>query len=385
MHETPSPTTPQRTTSPMPAQALDLSPTSPPGAETASGSRSRATVSGWRVVVVALVASLVPGMSRVPVGAQDRAEVTLRIACVAPRGSVWHRVLTAWGNTLRQSSGGRLGLAVVAGGAGVSEDDFVRRMGRDELDGAVLSALGLAALGRERPAARSALVLQAPGLFTEYAPFDRARAALDTELRAALRESGVELVGWSDLGRGRIFSTRPITTPAELRAARIWQPPDEPMSSALLAQLGVSSPVRVPFAEVGNAIAAGRVDVVVASSMAVSALGWAGPGRLTHVSSQPTNVLVGATVIAGSDVAALPADLQEQLRSTAVRAHEMLQRSVRSDDERAYQTLTMRQGLTSFALAADADWRALADATRARLIGEGILPRALVERAATFR
>jgi TRAP-type C4-dicarboxylate transport system substrate-binding protein len=345
-------------------------------------SNRTARLRGALALALALAAVFFPGARAAPVDAQDAASTVLRLACVAPRGSAWHRVFTAWGNSLREASGGRLSLTVQAGGAGASEQDFVRRIRTNELDGASLSALGFATLGREGTTERPVLVLQAPGLFTDYAPLDRARTVLDADLRAGLREAGVELLGWSDLGRGRVFSTRPITTPAELRSAHLWQPPEEPLSAATLAQLGAAQPVALPLAQVGAAIGDHRVDTVVASAMAVSALGWAGQGRLTHVSSQPTSVLVGGTVIASADIAPLSPELQEHLRRTGAQAHETLQRTLRRDDERAYEALTTRQGVAPFALAADAEWRALATQTRERLVTQRVLPRALLERAA---
>jgi TRAP-type C4-dicarboxylate transport system substrate-binding protein len=332
------------------------------------------------LLVLALAVVAMPGVPRA--GAQDQAAGTvLRIACLAPRGSAWHRVFTAWSNSLREVTNGRLALQIEAGGTGANEQDFVQRIGRNQLDGAYLSALGLAALGAPGSAARPALVLQAPGLFTEYAPLDRARTALDADVRAGLRDAGVDLMGWADLGRGRIFSTRPITTPAEMRAARMWQPANEPLSAALLTELGGGQTVSLPMAEVLAAIHGGRVDTVVASAMAVNALGWHGTGRLTHVSSQPTAVLVGATVISSADVSALPADVQEHLRATAARAHETLQRTIRRDDDRAYETLTTRGAMTPFAFSSTSEWDAIAQRTRARLVTAGVLPRALLERA----
>jgi TRAP-type C4-dicarboxylate transport system substrate-binding protein len=336
----------------------------------------------WLAAALALAAVVIPGAAPSTSDAQEASGTVLRIACVAPRGSAWHRVFTAWSNSLREATGGRLSLSIQAGGASANEQDFVRRIGANELDGAALSALGFAALGREGTTERPALVLQAPGLFTEYAALDRARTTLDADLRTGFRDAGVELIGWGDLGRGRLFATHPVTTPAELRAAHLWQPANEPLSAALLTQLGGAHPVALPLGQVGAAITDHRVDTVVASSMAVSALGWAGQGRLTHVSSTATSVLVGGTVIASADVNALPADVQEHLRRTGTQAHETLQRTLRRDDDRAYETLTTRQGMTPFALGADAEWRTLATQTRERLVTEHVLPRALLDRAA---
>lgn len=351
-----------------------------PSSETSPSTHARRARS-WIAAALALAAVVLPGASPSTGDAQEASGTVLRIACVAPRGSAWHRVFTAWSNSLREATGGRLSLSIQAGGASANEQDFVRRIGSNELDGAALSALGFASLGRAGTTERPVLVLQAPGLFTDYAPLDRARTALDADLRTSFRDAGVDLIGWSDLGRGRLFSTHPITTPTELRAAHLWQPANEPLSAALLTQLGGAHPVALPLGQVGAAITDGRVDTVVASSMAVSALGWAGQGRLTHVSSTPTSVLVGGTVIASADVAALPADVQEHLRRTGSQAHETLQRTLRRDDDRAYETLTTRQGMTPFALAADAEWRTLATQTRERLVTEHVLPRALLDRA----
>ncbi len=331
------------------------------------------------LVSLALFALLFPGGS---LGAQEATGTVLRIACVAPRGSAWHRIFTAWSNTLRSATSGRLSLSIHAGGAGANERDFVRRIGARELDGAALSALGFGALGSPSATERPLLVLQAPGLFTEYAALDRARQAIEPELRAAFREAGVELVGWSDLGRGRLFSTHPIATLADLRRARLWQPEHEPLSAATLAELGSATPVALPLGQVGAAIGDGRVDTVVASAMAVSALGWAGSGRLTQVSSQPSSVLVGGTVISSAAIEALPEDLRAALRQSGAQAHETLQRTIRRDDDNAYQALTTRQGMTPFAFASEPEWTAFAAATRQRLVSEHVLPRALLERVA---
>ncbi len=353
-----------------------------PSSDSLRSSEHARRARSWIAAALALAAVVLPGVSPSHGDAQEASGTVLRIACVAPRGSAWHRVFTAWGNSLREATGGRLSLSVQAGGASASEQDFVRRIGANELDGAALSSLGFAALGRTGTTERPALVLQAPGLFNDYATLDRARTALDADLRAGFSDAGVELIGWSDLGRGRLFSTHPVTTPAELRAAHLWQPANEPLSAALLTQLGGAHPVALGLGEVGGAIGDHRVDTVVASPMAVSALGWAGPNRLTHVSSTPTSVLVGGTVIASADIAALPADVQATLRRTGTQAHETLQRTLRRDDDRAYETLTTRQGMTPFALAADAEWRTLATATRERLVAGHVLPRALLDRAA---
>lgn len=310
--------------------------------------------------IFALFLATLFALSR-PVDAQTpQATTTLRIATLAPRGSTWHRVFTAWGNSLRTETGGRLAIDVEALGAG-DEMEIVRRLRAGQLDGASLTAIGIGQI------ARPVLVLQAPGVFESYEQLDRARTTLDAELRAMLAEGGMSLMGWSDYGQGRIFSTRPITRPSDFAQAHPWVLENDPMFAEFLRVVGATG-VPLPIGGVRAALEAGRIDTVVASATAVSALQW--HQRLTHATQDSNAILVGATVLAKARVDGLPADLREALERTARQAHDVLQRTVRRDDQRYFDTLVSRHGIQAVS-ASDhaAEWRQAAERTRERLIG----------------
>jgi TRAP-type C4-dicarboxylate transport system substrate-binding protein len=291
--------------------------------------------------------------------AQDAQPITLRIATIAPRGSAWHRVFTAWGNSLRTQTQGRLTIQVQAAG-GSDETDLVRRLRAHELDGASFTALGIAQI------ARPVLVLQAPGVYDDYAQLDRARTAMDAEIRQQLEQNGVVLMGWSDYGRARIFSTCLIAQPSDFRSAHPWLPEGDTMFPEFLRAAGATG-VALRMSDVRGALEAGRIDTVVASATAVSALQW--HTRLTHVTQQSSAVLIGATLFDKARVDALPADLQQALRDTARQAHETLQRTVRRDDDRYYETLVSRGMTPVDATAHEAAWRQSAQRAREALIG----------------
>src|SRR5262245_52176501 len=84
--------------------------------------------------------------------------ITLRVATLAPNGSAWMRVLNAWNNTLKQRTNNRLQFRFYAGGAAGDERDAVRKMRVGQMDGAVITTVGLAQI------VRPVLVLQAPGV-----------------------------------------------------------------------------------------------------------------------------------------------------------------------------------------------------------------------------
>ncbi len=326
------------------------------------------------LLVLCLAAFLfcLPGAAPRDAGAQEAAgAVTFRIATLAPRGSPWHRVFTAWGNSLRDRTGGRLLIQLFPGGSQGDERDYIRKIRINQLDGAAVTSIGLGLV------VRPALVLQAPGLFDEYAQLDRARTEMDSDFRQMFLENGMVLLGWGDVGRGRIFSTAPVIRPADMRSRRPWTPSDDSMFTEFLSVIGANG-VRLGIPEVLPALSTGQIDTVVASATAASALQW--HTRLTHVTQQTSAMLVGATIVSRERFDALPADLQTAFRETGTQAHETLVRTIRRDDDRYYTALTTRHGMTAVdASSAEAEWRQAAQTTRERLVGR-LYTRELLDR-----
>lgn len=315
-------------------------------------------------------APLVPRASTSHADAQAPTTTTLRFAVLAPRGSTWHRVFTAWGNTLRTQTQGAVTIQVQTASPG-DERSLVTQLRNGQLDGANFTAVGLGHV------ARPALVLQAPGVFSDYAALDRARTAMDPELRALFEQNGTVLMGWSDFGRGRVFATRPVARPADLRGAHAWVLPDDPIAPEFLQVVG-ATPVPLPLGGVLGALGSQQVDTVVASATAVSALQW--HTRLTHVMQQSDAVLVGGTLMSKTRFDALSPAHQQILRDTARQAHETLNRTVRRDDDRFFQSLTAHGMQTVDASAHSAEWRQAAQQARDRLVGR-VFDRALLDRA----
>lgn len=319
-------------------------------------------------LLLAALAVLVPGQAPQSAGAQQT--ITLRIATLAPRGSSWMRVFQAWDGSVRQESGNRLRLQFFPGGVAGDERDYIRKMRAGQLDGAAVTANGLGQV------VRPVLVLQVPGLFDEYAEIDRARTALAAELEQQFVEGGYKLMGWGDVGKARIFSTRPIRRPSDLRSVRPWAWRDDAVFNEFLRVVGANG-VALGVPEVYPALQTRMVDTVPSSALAAVSLQWY--TRLTHVTEQSSAILIGATIIKKEKFDALPADLQAILMSTSQRAHSALSRAIRRDDDRAYQTILQR-GITAVDLSPhQAEWNRAAQQTRQRLAGR-VYSRELLQR-----
>jgi TRAP-type C4-dicarboxylate transport system substrate-binding protein len=301
---------------------------------------------------------LVPGATPNVVTAQS--PTNMRLAMVYPRTSAWGTVFNGWNGSLRTASGGTLQIHIESAGSTGDEVQFVRNIRAGTVDCASLSAVGLAEIDR------GLLALQAPGVIGDEAELDRVRTALDAQLRQQFESNGMVLMGWSDLGRARIFSTHAIQAPTDLRTSHPWQLPSDPIFGELLGRVGATG-VPLPLSGVLPALTAGTVDTVVASSTAVAALQWR--THLTHVMRPSSAVLIGATVCGKPFYDHLTAAQRTALDSTAVTAHTALRARIRTGDDRAYAELVSRGMVEDDATGHDAEWRAIAQQTRDALVG----------------
>ncbi|MBX3250016.1 MAG: TRAP transporter substrate-binding protein DctP [Myxococcales bacterium] len=301
-----------------------------------------------------------------PVTAQQAREI--RIATVAPDGSPWMRVFRAWDQELRQRTNGQLGLRFYAGGSQGQESDYIDKMRAGQLDGAAVTSTGLGEI------VRPVLVLSAPGIFEDYDQIDRVRRRLAGRFEQQFRDNGYELLGWGDVGKARIFSTHRIERPSDLRARRPWAPRGDAVFSEFLTVAG-ANPRFLGIPEVYPALQTGQIDTVPGSALAAVSLQWY--TKLNFYSEQNSGVLIGATIVKKDVVDGLSAEHQAALRETSTRAHQLLNRAIRREDDRSLGVLNRRLQSVSGEAHRD-EWTRAAEQTRNNLAGR-VYPRALLD------
>lgn len=301
-----------------------------------------------------------------PVTAQQAREI--RIATVAPEGSPWMRVFRAWDQELRQRTNGQLGLRFYPGGSQGQESDYLDKMRAGQLDGAAVTSTGLGEI------VRPVLVLSAPGIFEDYPQIDRVRRRLAGRFEEQFQQNGYELLGWGDVGKARIFSTHRIERPSDLRQRRPWAPRGDAVFSEFLTVSG-ANPRFLGIPEVYPALQTNQIDTVPGSALAAVSLQWY--TKLNFYSQENSGVLIGATIVKNEVIASLPADQQTALRETSARAHQLLNRAIRREDDRSLTVLQQRLQPVS-GEAHRAEWTAAAETTRNNLAGR-VYPRALLD------
>ena len=297
---------------------------------------------------------------------------TLRIASLAPAGSSWMKVLNAWNKTLIEKTDGKLKMRFYPGGSQGDERDFVRKMRVGQLDGGVVTMTGMSMLV---PAMN---VLTLPGFLNTYAELDRVRDRMAGDFEAMFTKENMKLVGWGDAGKTRLFSAEPIQAPSQIKAMRPWVWKDDPIFVEFYQVIGASA-VRLGVPEVYPALQTRMVDVIASSALTAVALQWY--TRVKYMTAHNSAIIAGGTVMRKDKYDELPPELQEVFDSTSKRAHELLNKTIRKDDDKAYQVV-LKKGIKPIEAGdKQAEWDSAYAKVRKNLTGR-MFSKSLVEAVA---
>lgn len=307
------------------------------------------------------------------VGAQGSAtdpQHVMRLATIAPRNSLMHRLTTRWNQQLAERTEGRLQVRVYWGGQMGDERTLVRKMRIGDVDAASMTSTGLSIIHRP------VLVMQAPGIFSTYAQVDRVREEVGPELRQGLEQQGFGLLGFGDSGRIRLFSQQPVRRPSDLRRMRPWVPRQDAIFRSMLSVIGATG-VPLSIGEVFGGLRTRMIDVAPGTALAVAGLQWF--TALSYATSQSDGFLVGGMVVRQGFLDQLSADDRTALFEISAENHERLLRGVRAADERAFSALTSH-GIEAIDTEPHrAEWVETARRTRQAMRGR-VVPAALLDR-----
>lgn len=293
----------------------------------------------------------------------------LRIATLAPERSPLGREYQKLNRGLKERTDGQVRVQLYSGGTAGDEKTVVRKMRVGQLDGALLTAVGLGALVRQ------VLVLQAPGLITSYGELDRVRETLEPELEALFDKAGYKLIAWGDTGRIRIFSKKRVLRPSDLQNVRPWVWRDSVTMKEFVRATGANG-VALSVPEVYPGLQTDMIDTVISSSVAVIAFQW--HSRLKTMSKQGNGVIVGAFVIRKDRLEALPQAGQDYILETARATESGFRRIGRKLDNDASVALAKRLevvDLDDYQRAWDAAARRARESLAGRLYSKALLDR----------
>jgi len=162
---------------------------------------------------IAVILALVPLVS-----ASLWAVTTIKMATQAPVNSSWHKALLDMGAEWETKTAGRVKLTVYAGGTQGSEDATIRMMrpGVDQLQSNLLMLPGLSTIDE------SFNVFGIPFFFQSDAEGQYVLEKLTPMLEKRLDAKGYKILAWGSAGWVQLFSKKPITTLADIKAAKLY-------------------------------------------------------------------------------------------------------------------------------------------------------------------
>lgn len=264
----------------------------------------------------------------------------IKLALLAPEGSTWHKVMTAWDKELKEKSSGRVALKIYAGGVLGDEQDVIRKMRIGQVHAAGFTGLGL---GIVNPAVR---VLELPLLVSSYKQADAVTKKIQPKLEAGFDQKGFLLLGWAETGFVNLFSNKPIASLKDMNGMKMWAWEGDPLVEAMYKAFKIV-PIPLPITDVLTSLQTKMIDAVYAPPLGAIALQWFTSTK--YMSDLKLADSTGGILITKSALAGLsPADAA-LLKETGRKYAAELVKQTRAENEKSYATLT-KAGVKTIAI-----------------------------------
>lgn len=284
----------------------------------------------------------------------------LKFATIAPRGSVYHRVLLEMGDAWRRAEGPNARFTIFPGGSQGSEADTVRRMRIGQLNGAMMSAVGLIEID-----SGTAALQMMPLMFRSWDEVDAAGTRVRPLLEKRLLDKGYVVLFWGEGGWVRFFSREPAIRPEDFKQRKIFAWSGDPQQIALMKGLGYQ-PIVLETADILPGLQTGLVNVVPVTAT------WALASQIDAVAPHMLDIrwvpIVGAAVMRRATWDALSPAGQQALKTAATKAADTLRAQRETADREAIEAMKAR-GLQVHTLTpeVEAEWHALAESLYPRI------------------
>jgi TRAP-type C4-dicarboxylate transport system substrate-binding protein len=259
---------------------------------------------------------------------------SLRIGTLIPKNSLYHQQLLQMGEAWRAAQGEGAKFVVFTDGSQGGEAELARRMRIGQLQGALLSVVGL----REIEPSISALQ-NLPLLFRSWDEVDYVREKMRPAMEKRFLDKGFVVLGWGDAGWVRFFSKAPAFGPDDFKGMKFFAWGSEPEQQAIMKSLGYT-PVPLETADILPSIQTGMINVVPSTPyFALASQIYNTAPNMLEINWAP---IVGAMVVTKKawDEMSLPA--QAALRAAGEKAAVEMRNKARKEVDEAVDAMKKR-------------------------------------------
>ena len=297
------------------------------------------------------------------VGATSLAsEKPLRIGTLAPKNSLYHRQLLEIGEAWRQAQGGNAKYVVFPDGSQGGEAELARRMRIGQLQGALLSIVGLSEIEPSINALQSI-----PLLFKTWEEVDYVREKMRTSMEKKFLDKGFVVLAWGDAGWVRFFSKDALMRPDDFKKMKFFSFAGESEQQEIMKSLGFT-PVPLETTDILPSIQTGMINVV--PSTPYFALATQIYGKVPHMLEINWAPVVGALVVTQKAWDDMSPAGRQALRTAGEKAGVQIRNKARQEVEEAVEAMRKR-GLVVNKPNPDQlrEWQELADKLYPRIRG----------------
>lgn len=290
------------------------------------------------------------------------ADVQLRVGTLAPKNSLYHRQLLEVGEGWRKAQGAGAKYVVFADGSQGGEAEMARRMRIGQLQGALLSVVGL------REIEPSITALQSlPLLFRSWDELDYVREKMRPAMEKKFLDKGFVVLGWGDAGWVRFFSKDAAVRPDDYKRMKFFAWGAELEQQAIMKSLGYT-PVPLETADILPSLQTGMINVVPSTPyFALASQVYNTAPHMLEINWAP---IVGALVLTSKAWDAMSPEAQQALRATGDKAGVQMRTQARKEVDEAVDAMKKRGLVVHTPTAAEMkEWNALAEALYPRIRG----------------
>lgn len=287
------------------------------------------------------------------------ARAVVKMATLAPEGSVWDKVLRDMGAEWREATNGEVTLRIYPGGVAGDEPDLVRKMRIGQLHAAALSTAGLSVIdpGFE--------IFEIPMFYRSYEELIHVLAKLRPLLEKRLHERGFVLLNWGHGGWIHFFSKKPVKTVADLRGQKLFSWSGNDAMIQLWRKNGFQ-PVALAATDILTGLQTGMIDALPTTPLAALSLQWF--RQTPYMQELGLAPLVGATVVTRKLWDKLSPEAQAAMRRTAQKSEARFNDEIPQQDARAVEQMKERGlNIVEISDAQEAEWRKEAETFAARM------------------
>ncbi|MEM7583833.1 MAG: TRAP transporter substrate-binding protein DctP [Acidobacteriota bacterium] len=281
------------------------------------------------------------------------ARTLVKMASLAPDGSVWAKILKDMGAEWQEQTEGEVSLRLYGGGVAGNEADVVRKMRVGQLQAAALTVSGLSTIddGFE--------IFEIPMFFESYDELFHVLEKTRPQLEKRLLDKGYVMLNYGQAGWIHIFSKKPVQVVEDLRQLKIFSVADNEGMLQLWRRNGFQ-PVSLAVTDMLTGLQTGMIEAMPTTPLAALSLQWF--RQTPYMQNLGLAPLVGATVITERAWKRLSPEHQAALKATGLKTEQRLMKEIPEQDEQAVEQMKQR-GMTVIEVTPEQEkeWRQVAE------------------------